>query len=103
MSLVAIMMVVEAGAKTWLPTQEAIDHWMLRADNLDNPEYAAEWRRDFEQMWAREKQNEWKKLIGHPHDAPSTGTTDPTARAAAAGAKARADTAHDRLDRLRTI
>ena len=103
MSLVARMMVVEAGAKTWLPTQEAIDHWMLRADNLDNTEYAAEWRRDFEQMWAREKQKEYLRLVGHPHGAPSTGTTDPTARAAAAGAKARADTAHDRLDRLRTI
>jgi hypothetical protein len=52
-------MVVEAGAKTWLPEQENIDYWFERADNLDNPEYAAEWRRDFEQMWAREKQKEY--------------------------------------------
>jgi hypothetical protein len=59
MSLVARLMVVEAGAKTWLPTQADIDYWMLRADNLTNPVYAAEWRKDFEQMWAREKQKEY--------------------------------------------
>jgi hypothetical protein len=73
MSLIARLMVVEAGAKTWLPDQAAIDYWMLRADNITNPEYAAEWRRDFEQMWAREKQNEWLQLRGHPHGAPLKG------------------------------
>jgi hypothetical protein len=73
MSLVARLMVVEAGSKTWLPDQAAIDYWMIRADNLDNPAYAAEWRRDFEQMWAVKTQEEWKKLQGHPHGAPVKG------------------------------
>lgn len=94
--LTARLMVVEAGAKTWLPTQEAIDYWMLRADNLDNPAYAAEWRQDFEQMWAREKQNEWLQLRGHPHGA-AGGTVDPTARAAAAAATAAVNRLRDHL------
>lgn len=87
--LTARLMVVEAGAKTWLPDQAAIDYWMLRADNITNPEYAAEWRRDFEQMWAREKQKEWLALRGHPHGAPTveTGLSEDDVKAIINGAE----------------
>jgi hypothetical protein len=100
MSLVARLMVVEAAAKTWLPDQASIDYWMLRADNLDNPTYAAEWRRDFEQMWALEKQNEWKKLQGHPHGASTT--VDQVARSDAADARALALKAQQGADKANT-
>jgi hypothetical protein len=46
--------VVEAGAKTWLPTQADIDYWMNLTNDPTNPEWM-----DFEQMWAREKQKEY--------------------------------------------
>jgi hypothetical protein len=49
--------VVEAGAKTWLPTQDAIDYWMNLTNDPTNPEW-----RDFEQMWAAKKQEEFFKL-----------------------------------------
>lgn len=62
MSVIARCLVVEAGSKGWLPTQEAIDYWLIRADNLSNPAYATEWRTHFEPMWAIETQNEYKKM-----------------------------------------
>jgi hypothetical protein len=103
MSLVARLMVVEAGSKSWLPTQADIDYWMFRADNLNNPAYAAEWRRDFEQMWARETQNEWKKLQDHPHGAPTSATVDQTARDQAAAAHAIASSARQDLDQIKSV
>lgn len=47
--------VVEAGAKGWLPTTEAVNYWLAKANNPADPE----WRSDFEPMWAREKQKEY--------------------------------------------
>jgi hypothetical protein len=110
MSLVARLMVVEAGAKTWLPEQENIDYWFERADNLDNPEYAAEWRRDFEQMWAREKQKEHlaARQPGPPGKDGIPGKDGAAGKDAASGtvdltARANAAAAHDRLNRLHTV
>lgn len=103
MSLVARLMVVEAGSKAWLSDQAAIDYWMLRADNLDDPVYAADWRTHFEQAWAGWKQDEWSQLQGHPHGPPGSGAIDQAARDAAANAQTSADQANEDLAEIKSV
>jgi hypothetical protein len=48
------LMVIEAGNKGWLPTQDAVNYWMEKAENPAHPE----WKSDFEPAWSTWKANE---------------------------------------------